>query len=462
MNYPTSHIKEIDQLKETLNQLLPFSQENQNRLQKKIRLEFNYNSNHIEGNTLTYGQTQLLLLFDKSTGDVLVSDIEEMKAHDLALSQIIELSKEDERPLSEIFIKELNKIILVKPFWKDAISPNGVPTRKKIEIGQYKSSPNSVLLRNGEIYEYASPEETPALMRDLLDWYEENKGKLHPVHLAALFHYKFVCIHPFDDGNGRVARLLMNFILLRYNFPMIIIKSDDKEKYLTSLQKADTGDTLSLLEYIEKQAIHSLLLSIKAGKGESIEEKDDVNKQIEILKREKLSKTKIFKTPKISYELISHIKDDIWDKVNHALIKFDDFFAETSIDIYIDNIKYRKIRTVSRNPLNVFTDKEEEIYRYKVYGTDLEEMDVEHILWVRKMHALKSVSKKQDYTIGCSLDLYESSYQLTISIDDIYRQDKQIIFEISNDYSSYLMNEITDIIIQDTSKYLISVIQTQS
>jgi Fic family protein len=241
MMYKTKTIDTVNALKIELDKKIPLEAEDDKRLQKKLRLEFNYNSNHLEGNTLTYGQTQLLLFFDKSSGNVPVSDIEEMKAHDVALSQIEEMANEEERPLTENFIKEINKIILVKPFWKDAISPNGTPTRKKVEIGQYKTSPNSVQLKNGEIHEYASPEETPALMGDLLNWYNSSKDQLHPVQLAAEFHYKLVCIHPFDDGNGRVARLIMNYILLKNNYPPVIIKSEDKESYLTALQKADTS-----------------------------------------------------------------------------------------------------------------------------------------------------------------------------------------------------------------------------
>ncbi len=145
MNYKTKNIEIITKLKSELDQLTPFSQENKKKLQNKTRLEFNYNSNHLEGNRLTYGQSQLLLFFNKSSGDVLISDIQEMKAHDVAFSQITEIAKDDERPLSELFIKELNKTILVNPFWENAISPNGTPTRKK--IGQYKTSPNSVQLK---------------------------------------------------------------------------------------------------------------------------------------------------------------------------------------------------------------------------------------------------------------------------------------------------------------------------
>lgn len=467
MIYNTENIQIINRLKLELDQLIPFSQENLNKLQKKIRLEFNYNSNHLEGNTLTYGQTQLLLFFDKSSGDVPVSDIEEMKAHDVALSQIIEMAKDNERPLSELFIKELNKTILVKSFWKDAVSPNGTPTRKKIEIGQYKTSPNSVQLKNGEIHEYASPEETPALIRDLLNWYQDKSEELHPVQLAAEFHYKFVCIHPFDDGNGRVSRLLMNYILLKHNYPMVIIKSEDKENYLTVLQKADTGDLISLIEYVEKQSIASLNLNIKAGKGEDIDELGDIEKQIEILKREKLTQTKIFKTPKVSYDLINHINNDLWSPLNSLLNKFSDFFAETASEIHVDHFKYRKTKTVNNSLTGIsrmYADKEVEIKPYEIFGKDLEEDEIKNITWTKKMLSLKSATKKKDYEISCSLDLKESGYELKISESnangDGIMKNRIVLFEIANEYKSYFMNEIIEGIQKGISKHLISIIQT--
>lgn len=88
--------------------------------------------------------------------------------------------------------------------------PNGVQTSYVIHAGQYKTRPNSVITRYGDRFEYASPEETPALMTDLIDWYneEEQKGELTPVELAAIFHYRYIRIHPFEDGNGRIARLM--------------------------------------------------------------------------------------------------------------------------------------------------------------------------------------------------------------------------------------------------------------
>ncbi|MGQ1947501.1 Fic family protein [Geofilum sp. OHC36d9] len=465
--YKTKTIDTVNALKLELDKKIPLKAEDSKRLQKKLRLEFNYNSNHLEGNTLTYGQTQLLLFFDKSSGDVPVSDIEEMKAHDVALSQIEEMANDKERPLTETFIKELNKTILVKPFWKDAISPNRTPTRKRIEIGQYKTSPNSVQLKNGNIHEYASPEETPALMGDLLNWYNSNIDQLHPVQLAAEFHYRFVCIHPFDDGNGRVARLIMNYILLKNNYPPVIIKSEDKESYLTALQKADTGNIESLIEYIEEQSIWSLELSLKAANGEDIDELGDIEKEIEILKRKKLTETNIFITPKVAYEIINHINTDLWKPLNKLLNNFDDFFAETKNENFVDNIKIEKTKTIT-SPLmratRLYADREVTIKNYEIFGHDLEEHIVDEIQWVRKMLSLKSAKRKIDFEIWCTLKINNSNYSLIIveknTDSENYIKNSTTLFEIENEYHILFMSDTINSIKRTVSNHLINKIQT--
>lgn len=84
-----------------------------------------------------------------------------------------------------------------------------------------------MITRYGDRFEYVSPEETSGLMGDLVDWYDaaEQEGKLSPVELAALFHYRYIRIHPFEDGNGRIARLMVNFFLTRHDYPMIVVRS---------------------------------------------------------------------------------------------------------------------------------------------------------------------------------------------------------------------------------------------
>ena len=221
--------------------LQPLSQKQRDRLSRKFTVEFNYNSNHIEGNTLTYGQTEILLLFGKVSGTADMRDFEEMKASNVGLKMMTEEANLKDVPLTQNFIRTLHKILLREDYTVYRNLPGGVQTSYVIHAGQYKTRPNSVITRYGDRFEYASPEETPALMSDLVDWYneEEQKGNLTPFELATLFHYRYIRIHPFEDGNGRIARLMVNYILARHGYPMIVVRSRKKSEYLDALHKAD-------------------------------------------------------------------------------------------------------------------------------------------------------------------------------------------------------------------------------
>lgn len=234
-------MNKIESLYKEWQSLQPVKEEMQRRLDQKFMLEFNYNSNHIEGNTLTYGQTELLLLFGRVVGEAKMKDLEEMKAHNVCLKMTITEAKEKDKPLTEYFIRTLHQTMLREDYTFYRQLPGGETTSYVVHAGCYKTRPNSVITPTGERFEYASPEETSALMADLVNWYNSaaTEGKLTPVELAAMFHYRYIRIHPFEDGNGRIARLLMNFILLRYGYPMIVIRSKNKKAYLDALGKAD-------------------------------------------------------------------------------------------------------------------------------------------------------------------------------------------------------------------------------
>ncbi len=228
----------------------PLSERDRERLSRKFTVDFNFNSNHIEGNTLTYGQTELLLLFGKVVGEAEMKDLEEMKASNVGLKMMQEQALIKEMPLTQNFIRQLHKVLLREDYTVYRELPGGRQTSYVIHAGQYKTRPNSVITRYGDRFEYASPEETPALMADLVGWYneEEVKRKLNPVELAALFHYRYIRIHPFEDGNGRIARLIVNFILARHDYPMIVVRSRGKKEYLETLHQADmeVGPTASV------------------------------------------------------------------------------------------------------------------------------------------------------------------------------------------------------------------------
>ena len=168
-------------------------------------------------------------------------DLEEMKASNVGLKMMIEEANMQDTPLTQNFIRTLHQTLLREDYTVYHTLPGGVQTSYVIHAGLYKTRPNSVITRYGDRFEYASPEETPALMTDLVNWYneEEKKGKLSPLELAALFHYRYIRIHPFEDGNGRIARLMVNFILSRHGWPMIVVRSRKKAEYLEALHETD-------------------------------------------------------------------------------------------------------------------------------------------------------------------------------------------------------------------------------
>jgi Fic family protein len=324
----------VDLLKK---ELLSFemSQKDKNRLDEKFRLEFNYNSNHLEGNTITYQDTKALLLKDIVSGSTYTyRELEEMKAHDVAFEVIKDWALDFTRELTQGDIRELNRLILVKDFWKDAQTNDGQPSRKLIKVGEYKDTPNSVRLQNGEVFHYADPIEVPAKMKDLLDWYTSNNSIMHPLELATEFHHKFVLIHPFDDGNGRISRLLMNYIFIRNRFPPVVIKSIDKQKYLNALRLADIGKMDEFVDFVADQLMWSLEISLKAAKGESIDEKGDFKKKLDLLtkKNEKISDL----SGKYSIEAVDNLMNGsikyLFTELEKVLSEFDKFYNSRQVN----------------------------------------------------------------------------------------------------------------------------------
>ena len=246
--------------------------EDEERLWKKLRLEWNYNSNHIEGNTLTYHETAMLFLYGRAEGGHPLRDYEEMKAHDVAIDHVRRIAG-SEQVLGPGDVRDLNRILLKEPFYQDAETPDGWPTRKRIVPGQYKTQPNHVRTATGELHRFAEPEETPALMETWTrDFRRDLARSAYPLPLfLAQSHWSFVHIHPFDDGNGRTARLITNYVLLRKNLPPMVIRSDHRDRYLGALQNADLGRVLPLARFMLENVLWSLSTAIRAARGESIE-----------------------------------------------------------------------------------------------------------------------------------------------------------------------------------------------
>ncbi len=238
------------QLKAELDALRPIDKEQEGRIMQKFRLDWNYHSNHLEGNSLTYGETKALILFGVTAQGKPLKDTLEITGHNEAINWVLEMIQ-GERPLTENFIRGLHSLLL-QDSYKESKNAKGEIVPRKISSGKYKTTPNHVQTATGEIFYFATPEETPAKMFDLINWYNEktNEKEPNPILIAAKFHYKFIRIHPFDDGNGRTARILMNFILMQFGFPPVIIKTEDKTNYFAALQFADAGNIEAFITYI--------------------------------------------------------------------------------------------------------------------------------------------------------------------------------------------------------------------
>ena len=279
-------LDEIDRLKEELDALRPLPHDVLARVEQKLRIESNYHSNAVEGNSLTLGETRSLILHGLTARGKPMRDHLDIEGHDEAVKAMEDAVRRNES-LNEVFIRNLHKVLLKEPYENDAITPDGQPVKRRIAIGEYKTQPNNVRTSTGEIYYFTPPEQVKSAMGDLIDWYrgQEDEGE-HPIIIAATFHYRFIRIHPFDDGNGRMARLLMNMILIKHGYTVAVVPVEERDQYIGILEQADkTEDLAEFITYIAHCCEHTLNLHLKAARGEDIEDVEDIDKEIVLFKR---------------------------------------------------------------------------------------------------------------------------------------------------------------------------------
>ena len=333
------------ELKNELDNLRPIDKEKEAIIMQKFRLDWNYHSNHLEGNTLTYGETKALILFGITAQGKPLKDTLEITGHNEAINWVIDLVKM-ERPLTENFIRELHSLLL-QDSYKESKNADGIIVPRKISAGKYKTTTNHVETVTGEIFYFATPEETPAKMFDLLNWYNQKtkKENRNPILVAAEFHYRFIRIHPFDDGNGRTARILMNFILMQFGFPPAIIKTEDKANYFAALQLADAGNIEAFVNYIATNLVHSLGIMIAGAKGESIEEDDDLDKEIALLEQKikfSVDKTESTRSKEIILNVYENSIKRLYEKFVESCKKFEHFYNFSEVNIFFNDINSRR------------------------------------------------------------------------------------------------------------------------
>lgn len=245
----------INILKEEINQFRPIDEGLQRTVQEKLRIEWTYNSNAIEGNTLTLGETAFYLREGLTSEGRPLKDYLEARNHAEAIDGLHDII-EKKRDLTEGLIKEFHAVLLKGVEFTEAMGSSGQRIKKPVSPGQYKIRPNHVLTLIGKIHYYVDPLHVKDEMEKLLHWYHHESPPLHPVARSAIFHYRFVNIHPFDDGNGRLARILMNLILMQEGYPPCIIQTRHRRRYLECLEKADTeGDTTPFVTFVGEELL---------------------------------------------------------------------------------------------------------------------------------------------------------------------------------------------------------------
>ena len=321
----TNPLDAITRLKEELDALRPLASDVLGQVEQKLRLEANYNSNAIEGNTLNYGETRNLILYGLTAQGKPMRDHLDIEGHDMAVKAIEDVISDDHE-LNEVFIRNLHRILLKEPYEKEAETPDGRRVRRTIAVGDYKTAPNNVRTSTGETYYFTPPDQVKSAMSDLIDWYKskEREGE-HPIIIAATFHYRFVRIHPFDDGNGRMARLLMNMILIKHGYTVSLIRHENRDEYLGQLERADkTEDLTEFISYIANSCEYSLVLHLKAARGESIEEIEDIDKEIALFKSSLVNAEE--QIP-LATEYLDSILYPFYDYYMSKVRKFSDSFA---------------------------------------------------------------------------------------------------------------------------------------
>lgn len=372
MSYENVKTK-IDSIKSQVAAFGELTTEQKKKINYKFRLEWNYNSNSMEGNTLTIEETRSVMVGNLTVNDKPLKDIFEMQGHDKVITEILKIGKGELR-LSEKRIKEIHSGIMHEenPEFKN-------------KIGQWKEQPNEIINSKGEKYLFVAPEEVPNRIHKLLDKTNASidaikankKNAPHPIDVAMEFHLEYLDIHPFYDGNGRTARILTNLILISLGYNPFWINEKDRTiyyNYISDIQGYGGSKEL-FFEYCAGLIERSEQLVLNAIQNIDIEEEDDLQKEISIWKKQLTKKDEVF--PRSNYA-IAEIYQRSLNKLFTAFLKqissFDDLFTKKQVTNQI-NSKY--INTVQIEYFDeLFVDI---INRSKLSIEELNELELNRI-----------------------------------------------------------------------------------
>lgn len=224
-------LKKIDSIKTKIDAYRPMDSHTVKQLREFYRIGMTYSSNALEGNSLTETETKVVIEDGITIGGKPVKDHLEALGHSEAYDLIFRLSRHSD--ITEANIKELHRLF----YYRIDETQAGKYRKKKVII-------------TGTTFIPPAPEQIPDLMKSLILEIPDDRAKHHPVEFAAILHRKLVTIHPFIDGNGRAARLLMNLALLQAGYPVTIIPPVLRREYLDTLNKTHKRDFKTFNKFI--------------------------------------------------------------------------------------------------------------------------------------------------------------------------------------------------------------------
>ena len=316
-------LQTIAQLQQAIEQHGKLKDDLLKKINYKFRLEWNYTSNSMEGNSLTKQETRSVMVGNITVDGKPIKDVLEIKGHDEVITHILQMGK-GELNISEKRIKEVHKAIIHE---ED-------PAKQK-QVGIWKTQPNYLHNYKGERFDFVAPAEVPERMHQLINELNVRKNNIKSsidaVDLACWFHLEYITIHPFYDGNGRTARIFTNLILISYGLPPLYIKEEERNayyQYLADIQGYGGSPEL-FYEFMADRLIRSLRVVIDAIEGKEIEEKDDWEKELELLKSQLNSEeeVKISKTMEAVEEIIETSVIPFLSQLLERLKKFEDLFT---------------------------------------------------------------------------------------------------------------------------------------
>lgn len=240
MSIITESLNRIDEKKKKLDAYRPLPPELVQNLSEWFAIEFTYTSNAIEGNTLSMAETAMVVEKGITIGGKTIREHLEAINHAQAIDFIKELANKKQAELALDDILAIHKIVLQKI--------------DDLHAGRFREVMVRVV---GSSTIFPNAAKVPFLMVDFMTWLQG--ATEHPVIIAALAHYKLVTIHPFVDGNGRTARLLMNLLLLQHGYPIAIIKKEKRAEYIAAIEYARQKDDMTAFYAVIIDAVEYVL-----------------------------------------------------------------------------------------------------------------------------------------------------------------------------------------------------------